>query len=76
MVVGVMVMVPNRLASEQKARVSTEAAEAKAARVRRIAGRINFMMKEEWRWRGKVDKVRVSMRSKDATRRVFIYRSP
>lgn len=69
MVVGVMVMVPTRLASEQDARESTEAAEAKAARERRIAGRVNFMMKEKWRWRDRVDKVRVSMRRKDAKRR-------
>jgi hypothetical protein len=56
-VVGVMVMVPTRLASEQEARVSTEAADAKAARERRAAGRVNFMMKEEWRW-NRVDKVK------------------
>jgi hypothetical protein len=48
MVVGVMMMVPTRLASEQETRDSTEAAEAKAAKERRIAGRVNFMMKEEW----------------------------
>ena len=62
-------MVPTRLASAQDARESTEAAEAKAARERRIAGRVNFMMKEKRRWRDRVDKVRVSMRRKDAKRR-------
>jgi hypothetical protein len=67
MVVGVMVMVPTRLASAQRTRESSEAAEAKAPRERRIAGRVNFMMKEKWRWR--VDKVRMSMRSKDTKRR-------
>ena len=68
MVVGMMVMDPIRLASLHWTWELTAAVEAKAARERRIAGTVNFMMKEEWRWRGRIDKVRVSMRSKDAKR--------
>ena len=45
MVVGVMVMDPTRSASLQETRELIEAAEAKAARERRIAGTVNFMMK-------------------------------